>query len=92
VAILSNEDRQLTTAAVALNVDTLQTKTTDGSTIARKIAALSDLAQVDVARAVTHNKGIMNGISAAVLASGNDTRAVSAAIHAYAGAAAITLG
>ncbi len=84
VAILSNEDQQLTTARVALKLDTLQTKTTDGPTIARKIAALSDLAQVDVARAVTHNKGIMNGIAAAVLASGNDTRAVSAAAHAYA--------
>lgn len=92
VAILSNEDRQLTTASVTLNVDTLQTKTTDGPTIARKIAALSDLAQVDVARAVTHNKGIMNGISAAVLASGNDTRAVSAAIHAYAGASGHYVG
>ncbi|WP_164509870.1 hydroxymethylglutaryl-CoA reductase, degradative [Lacticaseibacillus porcinae] len=84
VAILSNDDRQLTTATVALNVETLATKTTDGATIARKIAALSDLAQVDGARAVTHNKGIMNGIAAAVLASGNDTRAVSAAVHAYA--------
>lgn len=92
VAILSNEDRQLTTAAVTLNVDTLQTKTTDGPTIAHKIAALSDLAQVDVARAVTHNKGIMNGISAAVLASGNDTRAVSAAIHAYAAASGHYVG
>lgn len=92
VAILSNEDRQLTTAAVTLNVDTLQTKTTDGPTIARKIAALSDLAQVDVARAVTHNKGIMNGISAAVLASGNDTRAVSAAVHAYAAASGHYVG
>lgn len=84
VAILSNQDQQLTTATVRLQVDSLQTKTTDGRTIARKIAALSDLAQVDVARAVTHNKGIMNGIAAAVLASGNDTRAVSAAVHAYA--------
>lgn len=41
-------------------------------------------AQADPYRAATHNKGIMNGVSAVVLATGNDTRAVEAAGHAYA--------
>ena len=43
-----------------------------------------ELALVDPYRATTHNKGIMNGISAVVLATGNDTRAVEAGAHAYA--------
>lgn len=41
-------------------------------------------ADADPYRATTHNKGIMNGISAVVLATGNDTRAVEAGAHAYA--------
>ncbi|WP_419799754.1 hypothetical protein [Terasakiella sp.] len=41
-------------------------------------------ADVDPYRATTHNKGIMNGISAVVLATGNDTRAVESGAHAYA--------
>ena len=41
-------------------------------------------AEADPYRACTHNKGIMNGISAVVLATGNDTRAVEAGAHAYA--------
>lgn len=42
------------------------------------------IAEVEPYRAVTHNKGIMNGIDAVVLATGNDFRAVEAGIHAYA--------
>lgn len=44
----------------------------------------SVLAHIDPYRAVTHNKGVMNGISSVVLASGNDTRSVEAGAHAYA--------
>ena len=44
----------------------------------------SVLAQVDIHRAATHNKGVMNGIHAVVLATGNDTRGVEASAHAYA--------
>ena len=43
-----------------------------------------ELAETDPYRAATHNKGIMNGITAVVLATGNDTRAVEAGAHAYA--------
>jgi hydroxymethylglutaryl-CoA reductase len=56
----------------------------NGREVAEKIAVASAFAQVDPYRAVTHNKGIMNGIEAVILATGNDTRAVSAACHAYA--------
>ncbi|MGX2945169.1 hydroxymethylglutaryl-CoA reductase, degradative [Enterococcus alishanensis] len=51
---------------------------------AKKIAAAGRFAKLDPYRAATHNKGIMNGIDAVVLATGNDTRAVAAACHAYA--------
>ena len=43
-----------------------------------------EIAKKDVFRATTHNKGIMNGIDAVVLATGNDFRAVEACAHAYA--------
>lgn len=64
--------------------DQLATKEMTGHQVAERIAALSEVAQADPYRAVTHNKGIMNGIDAAVIASGNDWRAVEAGAHAYA--------
>ena len=51
---------------------------------AQKILRAVNIAQIEPYRAVTHNKGIMNGIDAVVLATGNDFRAVEAGIHAYA--------
>ena len=51
---------------------------------AERIVLASRLAHEDVERAVTHNKGIMNGIHALALATGNDTRALEGAVHAYA--------
>lgn len=51
---------------------------------AEKILQAVKIAQVEPYRAVTHNKGIMNGIDAVVLATGNDFRAVEAGVHAYA--------
>jgi len=51
---------------------------------ARLVALAGRLAQVDRDRAITHNKGIMNGITALALATGNDTRALEAAVHAWA--------
>lgn len=62
----------------------LATKKMTGRQVAERIAELSEVAQADPYRAVTHNKGIMNGIDAAVIASGNDWRAVEAGAHAYA--------
>ncbi|MGO3604611.1 MAG: hydroxymethylglutaryl-CoA reductase, degradative [Enterococcus malodoratus] len=54
------------------------------SELAEKIVDASKFSKLDPYRAATHNKGIMNGIDAVVLATGNDTRAVEAACHAYA--------
>lgn len=51
---------------------------------AQKMVRAVDIAKVEPHRAVTHNKGIMNGIDAVVLATGNDFRAVEAGVHAYA--------
>lgn len=85
MSILSNHGPDnLVTAKVALPVSALTTGKTAGALVANKIAAASRIAQLDPYRAVTHNKGIMNGISAAALAFGNDFRAIEAAAHAYA--------
>ena len=43
-----------------------------------------DIADIDINRAVTHNKGIMNGVDAVLISTGNDFRAVEAGIHAFA--------
>lgn len=56
----------------------------DANYYAEKFVQAVDIAQVEPYRAVTHNKGIMNGIDAVVLATGNDFRAVAAGAHAYA--------
>lgn len=51
--------------------------------LVKKVALAYQFASADVYRATTHNKGVMNGISAVVLATGNDTRAIEAGVHAY---------
>ncbi|MGF6907759.1 hydroxymethylglutaryl-CoA reductase, degradative [Fusobacterium sp. PH5-44] len=56
----------------------------DGEKIIERILDAFAFAANDPYRAATHNKGIMNGISAAVLASGNDTRAIESGAHTYA--------
>ncbi len=56
----------------------------DPMEFARKFVRAVNIAEAEPFRAVTHNKGIMNGIDAVVLATGNDFRAVEAGIHAYA--------
>lgn len=55
-----------------------------GSEIVKRILYAYALAYSDVYRAVTHNKGVMNGIDAVALATGQDFRAIEAAAHAYA--------
>jgi hydroxymethylglutaryl-CoA reductase len=55
-----------------------------GSDIVRRILYAYALAHSDVYRAVTHNKGVMNGIDAVALATGQDFRAIEAGAHAYA--------
>lgn len=91
VAILTNTSRVATTAEVRIQVESLASRgleeakrEDEGKRLARRIAALSALAASDPERAATHNKGILNGIAGAALASGNDTRALEAAAHAWA--------
>jgi hydroxymethylglutaryl-CoA reductase len=55
-----------------------------GEEVVDGIVLAGAFAEADPYRAVTHNKGIMNGVTAVVLATGNDTRAVEAGAHAYA--------
>ena len=56
----------------------------DPNEFANKMKYAFDIAKIDINRAVTHNKGIMNGIDAILIATGNDFRAVEANVHAYA--------
>lgn len=56
----------------------------DGEAFARKFETAVRIAEVDVYRATTHNKGIYNGIDSVAIATGNDFRAIEAAGHAYA--------
>ena len=58
----------------------------DAADFVRRFRLAVDIAAADPYRAVTHNKGIMNGVDAVVLATGNDFRAVEAAVHAFAAA------
>ncbi|ASN04566.1 hydroxymethylglutaryl-CoA reductase, degradative [Virgibacillus necropolis] len=77
--IISNlADKRLARARCTIKKEVLSDETIDGVISAYRFAT------VDPYRAATHNKGIMNGISAVVLATGNDTRAVEAGAHAYA--------
>ncbi|MFD2891950.1 hydroxymethylglutaryl-CoA reductase, degradative [Flavobacterium chuncheonense] len=59
-------------------------KNIDSREFAEKFVNAIKIAEIEPYRAVTHNKGIMNGIDAVVLATGNDFRAIEAGIHAYA--------
>ena len=56
----------------------------DGDVLAKKFVQAVEIAHHNAYRAVTHNKGIMNGVDALAIATGNDFRAVEAGIHAYA--------
>jgi hydroxymethylglutaryl-CoA reductase len=83
--ILSNlTDRALACAEVTLPVDQLGGKGFDGEQVRDGVIIAADFAHVDPYRAATHNKGIMNGIDAVALATGNDWRAIEAGAHAYA--------
>jgi hydroxymethylglutaryl-CoA reductase len=64
--------------------DLTEKKIENPQEFAEKFVRAVQIAEVEPFRAVTHNKGIMNGIDAVVLATGNDFRAVEAGVHAYA--------
>jgi len=77
MCILSNlNDQKLTTARVTIHdVDEV---------LGERLQEASFFAEIDPYRAVTHNKGVMNGIDPVLIATGNDWRAVEAGVHAYA--------
>ena len=82
MSILSNYIPDcLVKAEVSCDIDDLGE---NGMEFAKKFYQALQIAQVEPYRAVTHNKGIMNGIDAVVIATGNDFRAVEAGVHAYA--------
>jgi len=83
--ILSNlADRRLARASVTIRLQDLAFENYSAETVRDGIIAAWAFAAVDPYRAATHNKGIMNGVDAVVLATGNDWRAVEAGAHAYA--------
>ena len=83
--ILSNlADRRLARVRCTIPVETLAFNDYSGEQVRDGIIAAWAFAAVDPYRAATHNKGIMNGIDAVVLATGNDWRAIEAGAHAYA--------
>ncbi len=83
--ILSNlADRRLARARCVVPARELALEGKSGDLVAQRIVEAYALAAVDPYRAATHNKGIMNGVDAVVLATGNDWRAIEAGAHAYA--------
>ena len=83
--ILSNlSDRSLVTARVSYRLEDLATSGFAAEIVRDRIIMASDIARVDPYRAATHNKGIMNGVDALAIATGNDWRAIEAGAHAYA--------
>ena len=83
--ILSNlADRSICSASVRYEVSDLATDSMSGAEVRDRIVLANEIALADPYRAVTHNKGVMNGIDALALATGNDWRAIEAGIHAYA--------
>ncbi len=81
MSILSNLSTECLVEATCI-IDPKTLKNSD--VIAERILSASQLAEVDPYRATTHNKGIMNGIDAVVIATGNDWRAIEACSHAFA--------
>ena len=83
--ILTNlADRRLARARVTIRLDDLATGNFSAEEVRDGVIAAWAFAAVDPYRAATHNKGIMNGVDAVVIATGNDWRAVEAGAHAYA--------
>ena len=83
--ILSNlADRRLASANVTIPLEALGFANYNAEKVRDGIIEAWAFASVDPYRAATHNKGIMNGVDAVVIATGNDWRAIEAGAHAYA--------
>lgn len=82
--ILSNLcDKRKVRVTCKVPAEALATADMDGDAVIDGIVNASRFAELDPYRAATHNKGVMNGIDAVVIATGNDWRAVEAGAHAY---------
>lgn len=87
LCILSNlADRAVVRASVRFSVADLGRGRLDGAAVRDAIVMASNIAVADPYRAATHNKGVMNGIDALAIATGNDWRAIEAGAHAFAAA------
>jgi hydroxymethylglutaryl-CoA reductase len=75
---------RMVTVAAEVPASALADDDMDGDEAADAVAAASRFAELDPYRAATHNKGIMNGVDAVLLATGNDWRGAEAGAHAYA--------
>jgi len=83
--IVSNlADRSIVSAHVKMSPSVLGRDDFSGEQVRDSIVLANDFANTDPYRAATHNKGIMNGIDAVALATGNDWRSIEAGAHAYA--------
>jgi hydroxymethylglutaryl-CoA reductase len=83
--IISNlADRRTATARCTIPAESLGSFGVSGTSVAQLIEEANAFAVVDPYRAATHNKGIMNGIDAVCIATGNDWRAIEAGAHTYA--------
>ena len=79
-------DRRRVRVSARVPAGALATESLDGAAVRDGIVAASRFAEDDPYRAATHNKGIMNGVDAVVIATGNDWRGVEAGAHAFAAA------
>jgi len=85
MCILSNfTPNCLVRSEVSCPVEELAMEGISGDVFAEKFINAIHVAEVEPYRAVTHNKGIMNGVDSVIIATGNDFRAVEACVHAYA--------
>jgi hydroxymethylglutaryl-CoA reductase len=85
MCILSNYVPEcLVRAEVSCPISNLGKTQEEANRFVKKFSQAIKIAKIEPYRAVTHNKGIMNGVDALVLATGNDFRAVEAGVHAYA--------
>jgi hydroxymethylglutaryl-CoA reductase len=79
-------DRRRVRVQARVPAAALATESLDGAAVRDGVVAASRFAEDDPYRAATHNKGIMNGVDAVVIATGNDWRGVEAGAHAFAAA------
>lgn len=85
IKILSNLcTERMSLSEFSIPIEELKWKNSSGLEVATRIVEAQKFAELDQYRATTHNKGIMNGIDAVALASGQDWRAIESAAHSYA--------